>query len=392
MKSNINHTESAASLAGLAKVCLMMKHSTIVPTTGIGDFAARLSIEDKGLKVQTEPCDWPKVKGKPKVAAINSFGFGGSNGHLLIREPTQFTPQSRCQKKDPAKLYVLSARSKQALLETAETFSQWMQSFEDTTENQTNVCYSLNERRTDHGVRIALTAKSLSDAAETLHHFYEHPDNRQTNICSGKVSKNCSKITFVFGGQGSQWSGMAGDLLKKQEIREEILKIDNQARKRGHRESLLTYLANDDAHKDKETVRKFQEVNQGHLITEQLSIFALQYSVANFLSKCASIIPIGVTGHSLGDITAACVAGIISTKEAVKIIIARASLQNECMLKGAMAAVGMYSFVFVFTSEGRPREGRIQFSISNATQQIYQMPWCFNSCKFVKHFFNVGQI
>ena len=334
----------------------MMKHNTIVPTTGIGDFAARLSIEEKGLKVQTEPCDWPEVKGKTKVAAINSFGFGGSNGHLLIREPNRLTQQSHCLEKDPLKLYVLSARSKQALLKTAETFSTWMKSFEDTNENQTDVCYSLNERRTDHGVRIALTASSLIEAAETLHHFSEHPEDRQTDICSGKVSKNCSKIAFVFGGQGSQWSGMAGDLLKKQEIREEIIKIDSQARKHGHRQSLLTYLAKDDASNGKEIVQKFQEANQDHLITEQLSIFALQYSVAKFLSKCASIIPVGVTGHSLGDITAACVAGIISSKEAVKIIIARAALQNQCTLKGAMAAVGMYSFVFTFKRLGHLKD------------------------------------
>ena len=341
VKSNINHTESAASLAGLAKVCLMMKYNTIVPTAGIKDFAARLNLEEKGLKVQTEPCDWPEVKGKPKVAGINSFGFGGSNGHLLVREPRRKrNKEIRYLVRDPVKLFVLSARSKAALLKTAETFSAWMRNFQDTNENQTDVCYSLNERRTNHGVRIAVAAGTLSDAAEALGQFSGNAEMKRTDICSGKVNKNCSKVAFVFGGQGSQWVGMAGDLLQKHEIRDCVTKIDDQARKRGHRQSLLTYLTND----------RMPNRGRDHLVTEQLSIFALQYSVAKFLSRYASIIPVAVTGHSLGDITAACVAGIISSNKAVKIIIARASLQNQCTQQGAMAAVGMLCTFLSFTS------------------------------------------
>eukprot|EP00795_Rhopilema_esculentum_P001421 gene1421-15842_t len=121
---------------------------------------------------------------------------------------------------------------------------------------------------------------------------------------------------------------MEGDILANPTMFKEIKRIDKRSRKRGHKGSLLAYLKGED-----------DKCKEDCLVTVQLSIFALQYAVAKFLKTSASIIPKAIGGHSLGDITAACVAGIIKVKKAVDVIMARASLQDECKSLGAMAAI-----------------------------------------------------
>ena len=346
MKSNINHTESAAGLAGLAKLCLMFKHNHIASTVGIENQASRLSMGEKGLLVVTEGCTWPKVKDGRKLAALNSFGYGGSNAHLILQEPKKELPaetkidvvesskQKITNKKSSMMLLALSAKSQPALIESARSFSQWIQTLEDTPENQVNVCYTLNERRTDHSVRLTVAATSLNNASDSLNQFAEKRDSKVTSVSEGKIDRHCSKIAFVYGGQGSQWLGMAGDVLSHEDILQKVKRIDHIAKKRGHTRSLLAYLKGEKDPAD--------EDGSECLVTVQLSIFALQCAVTDVLTKNASILPTAVGGHSLGDITAAHVAGIIKLKEAVKIIMARASLQEQCESKGAMAAIGMY--------------------------------------------------
>lgn len=324
----------------------MFKHNHIAPTVGIENQASRLSMGEKGLLVVTEGCKWPKVKDGRKLAALNSFGYGGSNAHLILRESKKGLPaetkihveESNMQKatdeKSSMMLLALSAKSQPALSESARSFSQWLQTVDDTPENHVNICYTLNERRTDHSVRLTVAATSLNNASDSLNQFAEKRDSKLTSVSEGKMDRHCSKIAFVYGGQGSQWLGMAGDVLSHKEILQKVQRIDHIAKKRGHERSLLAYLKGE---KDSAA-----EDGSECLVTVQLSIFALQCAVTDVLSKNASILPVAVGGHSLGDITAAHVAGIITLKEAVKIIMARASLQEQCESKGAMAAIGMH--------------------------------------------------
>ncbi len=234
------------------------------------------------------------------------------------------------------RILVLSARSQPALTDTAMSFSKWLDSLPDNLETQADVAFSLFERRSQHSFRLAVSATSLKTASEFLSEFAENDELKKTGIASNKITMQCSRIGFVFGGQGSQWRGMAGDILAQKDLMKTVAKIDKIVRKEGHKESLLLYLEKDESDEDKDE-------SQDSLVTVQLSIFALQYAVARFLMDNAAITPVAVGGHSLGDITAACVAGIIKPKEAVKIILARASLQEKCQAKGAMAAVGMLS-------------------------------------------------
>ena len=336
MKSNVNHTESTAGLAGLAKVCLMMESNKILPTVGIESQAVRLDIVERGLRIPTKIEDWLVEDSVPKLAAVNSFGYGGSNAHLIVREPmTPRTPKASEVKqnleaeKQPLRLVTLSARSLSGLSDAAKVFSNWMVSLEDNRQNLANVCYTLNERRTDHNVRLAVASESLQGFSELLNMFADDSNKKNAGISYGRTQVSNLSVAFVFGGQGSQWPGMAADLVREPRILKTLKRINKYAKKNGHKRCLLAYLTKD------------EDGDQADcLVTVQLSIFALQYAVASFLMSSASIEPLAVGGHSLGDITAACVAGILKPKKAVKIIMARASLQEKCDLDGAMAAIG----------------------------------------------------
>eukprot|EP00794_Sanderia_malayensis_P013962 gene13962-15419_t len=347
VKSNVNHTESTAGLAGLAKVCLMLKHKQIVATVGIENQSARLGITDKSMHVQVKNTEWPEHDSLPhRMAAVNSFGYGGSNAHLVVREasPLLSSKDSHGEQinkdsieKSGGRILVLSARSQSALEETAASFGKWLSALPDDSEHQMDVSYTLFERRTEHSFRLAVSAPTLSTASKLLTEFAENSEMKNTGICGGKTTMQCASVGFVFGGQGSQWRGMAGDVLSHPKILAMVKKIDKIARKQGYKESLLEYLQEDDNNKD----RNAQDESEESFVTVQLSIFALQYAVAQFLMHNAGITPMAVGGHSLGDITAACIAGIVKPKEAVKIILARASLQAKCQAEGAMAAIAL---------------------------------------------------
>ena len=336
VKSNISHTESTAGLAGLAKVCLMIEHQEYVPTVGVKNQAVRLALEDKRLLVCSKNSPWPeKYCGFPRIAGVNSFGFGGSNAHVIIREKVRSPrPENRrIQEENACKMLVFSTKSTQTLARMAERVSTWLKSMDDNTENQTNVCYTMSQRRTRHNYRLVVDASSLQQASSVLNKFVANPDLKSVDICSSKTSQYASKVAFVFGGQGSQWLGMAGDILQNNEIAATLHQIDHIRKEAGIEPSILAFLGNE-----------ADQSLSDNLVACQLAIFALQYAVAQFLIKKAGIQPLAVTGHSLGDITAACVANIITLSQAIKIISIRAKVQDQCQQNGAMAAVGKSRF------------------------------------------------
>ncbi len=312
-----------------------MEHGELVPTISVETPAARLGIEQNRLHVQTECSEWPKNKqGMPRLAAINSFGFGGSNAHVIVKEvPSTNRKQEDDNTPESANMMmVLSASSGDALGAMAKGFSTWLESTEDTKQNRVDICYTLSERKTAHNMRLVVDASSLKTASKTLAEFAKDPKKDISGLCTGKASKFSSQLAFVFGGQGSQWLGMAGDILKNESILQTLKAIDKLAKSIGHNQSLVAYLSTEEGTKLS---------IQPSIATLQLSIFSLQYAVAKYLIDTAGIVPMFVCGHSLGDITAACVANIISLKSAVKIIKSRAYLQNCSRSNGAMIAIGM---------------------------------------------------
>ena len=333
VKSNINHTESTSGLAGLVKVCLMIENKKFVPTVGIEKLNPTLQTEERKIKVQQEVEDWTIEAHKPRIAAVNSFGYGGSNGHVILQEEGKKSEKKKCDVTLVEKPYVvlLSAHSLAALKETCQKFAHWLGGMNDESEIALDVCYSLYQRRTHHDYRIAVGFDSMHEAADLLRRYSDDniTDGNLLRFAEAKTFPSPSKIGFIFGGQGSSRPGIVNGLRKNKSLGKYLGRVQSE----------ISTCEPDLSIFDEESSRNETNHRERQVLTS-LKIFAVEYSVAHFLIEKAGIYPLAVAGHSLGDISAACVSGYISLIEAIKMIIIRSNLQEQCTVEGSMMAVG----------------------------------------------------
>ena len=332
VKSNLNHTESTSGLAGIIKVALMIKNKRFVPTVNVHVLNPKLKLEEKGLFVQQTNEPWKTENGKPRVGAVNSFGYGGSNVHAILREVT--TKQSLDEENVQHLNHVLtlSARSQDALKRMAGLYSKWLNDSAQDMDSTfvENLCYSLNERRSQFQHRLALPFGSISEASKSLADFAGDSNGWEKVVSYGEVKFSNPKIVFMFGGQGSQWYAMGRQLFETEPVfKEAVLAVNNLVRDSGKTWSLIDELM---ATEDESRIAENS--------IAQPATFAVQYATAQLLMSWR-IYPSAVLGHSLGEFAAACVAGIITLKEAVQLVLTRSTLQDQCPSNGGMAALGM---------------------------------------------------
>ena len=333
IKSNLNHTESTSGLAGLIKVALMIKQKMFVPTVNVHLLNPKLKLHERGLLLQQTCETWSTEEDKPRVGAVNSFGYGGSNVHAVLRE---FKPpqQSALDEKSNRQNYVLtiSARSKSALKQMAIVLAHWLTDHvhDDDKTLTANVCYSLNERRSQHSHRLALSFGASSDASQSLSAYGNEIVGWDKLVSYGKPTSHDQKVVFMFGGQGSQWYGMGRQLIECEPVfREAIWEVSSLIKTFGETWSLV------------EELMKSEEVSRiAESWLSQPATFAVQYATAQLL-KSWGIHPSAVLGHSLGEFAAAATAGIITVREAVQLVLIRSTLQEKCPSNGGMAALGM---------------------------------------------------
>ncbi|XP_031568280.1 uncharacterized protein LOC116302983 isoform X2 [Actinia tenebrosa] len=333
VKSNLNHTESASGLAGLIKVSLMIKRGMFLPTINIKNLNPRLKLTDKGMIVQEALEEWKTAQGKRRTAALSSYGYGGSNVHAILREVLQEKKpkQTTCDQitKD-CFILTLSAPSEDGLVNVVKHFEPWLREQPETSEFKLNLSYSLIERRSHHEQRLAVVFNTLSDAADSLCSFANKTLRKESHIISGAANNNSQNLLFVFGGQGTNWSGMGREVMHSEPIfNEAIVKIDKIVKDAGEKWSLIEELSLN----EKETRVK------GTIVGE-VATFAIQYATSKLLESWG-ILPSAVVGHSLGEVAAACVAGALTLEAAVKIVLVRSKCHERCSTKGSMAAVGL---------------------------------------------------
>ena len=335
VKTNIGHAEAAAGIAGLIKTVLALKHREIPPSLHYKEPNPHIPFDEIPLRVQTIGAAWPADPGQA-LAGVSSFGFGGTNAHVVLREITQSntTPPNEYWRKygsryqdgnsGSACLLPLSARSPQALQSCARAFEEFLTAGEV---SPRDLCYTAGVRRSHHDYRLAVAGNSAEQLKEGLQAFLRAETH--AGLSTGrKASGHRSKLVFVFPGQGSQWRGMGRMLLAEQPVFREAVERCDLAMRPHLSLSLLAELDAPDMAQS-----RLDDVD-----IMQPAIFAIQVALAA-LWRSWGIEPHAVVGHSMGEVAAACVAGALSLEDAVRVICRRSALVKPTIGRGAMAAV-----------------------------------------------------
>ena len=360
VKSNVNHTESTAGLAGLIKTCMMIKNAQFVPTINVHEVKPQLKMSERKMMVQLLKEQWKTENGKPRVAALSSYGFGGTNAHLILREVTQIPRPVIPSRSIVNRVITLSATSKPALKDMASKFSQFLATKPDDDELlKDNICYSFNERYTVHSHRLALSFRSLKQAANALEMFANEENGWEDKVATGDTTKASKKMVFLYGGQGAQWYGMAKEMLiYEPKFRESIEQIDSLLKRYRVPWSLMTEL-----NKPEESSR----LNENPV--GQTALFAVHVALTELL-KSWGVTPSAVVGHSLGEISAAWASGALRLKDALQLVLIRSQLHEECSPTGCMAAIGMSEEEAREMLQELQLENQIDIAVINSPRNI----------------------
>jgi len=326
VKTNLGHLEAAAGIAGLIKVALALRHREIPPSLHFEKPNPHIPFDELPLRVQTTLSPWPAESG-PALAGVSSFGFGGTNAHVVLEEaPPAIIGIRDAERKIGTRLLPLSARSPQALQSLARAYQNFLATLESAA-SLPDVCYTASVRLSHHEHRLAVTGNSPAQLLESLEAFGR--GEARPGLSSGrKLSARRRKLVFVFPGQGGQWFGMGRRLLEQEAVFREVVEGCDRAMRPYGDWSLLAELTATDA-----TQSRLNEID-----IIQPALFAIQVALAA-LWRSWGIEPQAVVGHSLGEVAAAYVAGALSLDDAVRVICHRSQLVKRTIGQGAMAAV-----------------------------------------------------
>jgi acyl transferase domain-containing protein/acyl carrier protein len=330
VKTNIGHAESAAGIAGLIKVVLQLQQGEIAPHLHLRQLNPYISLEGTQFIIPTECQPW-SCPGN-RFAGVSSFGFGGTNCHVILEEAplevkiqnSKFKNKSLASER-PYHVLTLTAKSDRALEELARRYEDFLGSHPEV--SLADVCFSANTRRSQFEHRLAVVSESPIQLRKQLTAFAA--GNSPSNLVSDRVTKKKPpKIAFLFTGQGSQYTGMGRQLYESQPTFRAAL--DRCA------EILQPYLE-----KPLLEVLYPQEAEE-NLLNEtaytQPALFALEYALAQ-LWLSWGIKPSALMGHSVGEYVAATIAGVFSLEDGLKLIAHRGQLMQALPRIGAMVAV-----------------------------------------------------
>lgn len=326
VKSNFGHTESAAGIAGLIKVALMQRHGYIPPNLHFETPNPNIPFEDLRLRVPTALEEWRTGADGRRIAGINSFGFGGTNAHVVLAN----TPAKRAalDSGDQAQLVLLSARSEEALKANARRHGDFLRSERTAGASLADVAATLSLGREHHPLRLAVAGRTPAEVADLLDGFAA--GQRRQGVVSGHVGEaGASGIVFVCSGMGQQWWAMGRGLLESEPVfARKIDELDGLFR-RWASWSLRDILTRPESESEIDRTEYAQP-----------AIFGLQMGLAA-LWESWGVRPERVVGHSVGEVAAACIAGALTLEDAVTVCFHRSRLQATLAGRGGMLAVGL---------------------------------------------------
>ncbi|MGR9086847.1 MAG: aminotransferase class I/II-fold pyridoxal phosphate-dependent enzyme [Gammaproteobacteria bacterium] len=318
VKTNIGHLESAAGIAGLIKAALSVERGYVPRHLHFNTPNRNMDWTGSGLAVAASGQIWPATACKSRVAGVSSFGFGGTVAHVLVSSPDEKNSPPVFSREEDWQLLIASAREQDSLARQLTSLHRHLQLHPE--QPLGDVCFTAARGRAELGRRVGLVAKGRKAMLDALKRQCE-----QLSMVEADAGALGSRA-FCFSGQGSQYLGMAPDLIAGEpEFAGTIAECDNiLSCELGH--SLFDLLG-------KATDR---EVLQDTRIQQPL-LYSLQVALAR-LWMSWGVRPDCLIGHSVGEYAAMQVAGVMSLEEGLRLVYARARAMADQPREGGMLA------------------------------------------------------
>ncbi|MFD8938973.1 type I polyketide synthase [Streptomyces sp. NPDC059578] len=342
LKSNIGHTQAAAGVGGIIKMVLAMGHGELPQTLHIDRPSPNVDWTAGAVALLTEAVPWPET-GRPRRAGVSSFGLSGTNAHVVIEQPpaepagsppavmsdapavpvrTAGSGATDAGAPRAAVPWVLSGRTAEAVIAQAERLHTHLTERPEL--SSVDVGYSLATTRTAFEYRAAVVGDDRTALLGGLAALAA--GDRAQGLVEGTVARS-SRTVFVFPGQGSQWAGMARELLDHAPAFAERIAACERALAPHLDWSPLAVLREEPDAPPLDRVDVVQPV-----------LFAMMVSLAE-LWRAHGIVPDAVIGHSQGEIAAACVAGALSLDDAARMVALRSRALLPLTGRGGMLFV-----------------------------------------------------
>jgi acyl transferase domain-containing protein/acyl-CoA synthetase (AMP-forming)/AMP-acid ligase II/acyl carrier protein len=343
VKANIGHLLSAAGVASLIKLVMALKHKKMPPSLHIKTPNPQLNLPGTAFRLLTEPKIWEAPATGARRGAINSFGFGGTNCHMVIEEAITTIPSNeRLQR--PLNLLCVSARTQDELIKRAGNLADYLLKHSENF-SLTDICFSQYNRSNPFAHRAAFVVEDFEDAIGQLN-----------GLTGSSPVKIVPQYTLMFTGQGAQYVNMAKQLYETLPQYKTIL--DECA-------------AAFNEHLEMSIISCIYESKDANVLAQtwltQPLIFAIDYSLGKLLLEWG-LKPTAMLGHSVGEYAAACLAGVMSLRDAARIVAARGRLMYALPAGGGMLAVfdSMESLASTLT----PFENQLWFAAHNGKHQV----------------------
>ncbi|MCK6590948.1 MAG: acyltransferase domain-containing protein, partial [Polyangiaceae bacterium] len=328
VKTNIGHTEGAAGVASLIKAVLCLQKEAIPPTLHVEELNPRIAWTELPVRVAREMVSWPRGE-RRRFAGVSSFGFSGTNAHVIVEEAPSISEEKPAEAKAERPVHVIawSGRSAWSQRRRAEQIAEYLAA--NPTVLVADVAHTLGACRDHFEKRAAAVCASTSQLMEGIQQWLKGEGTAHVMTGPEEGVTRAPRVAMVFTGQGSQHAGMGRALFEKHPV---------------FRASMERCAALFDKHLSRSLLSvMYPPEGEGSPLDDttytQPALFALEWSLFE-LWRSWGIEPVAVLGHSIGEVVAACAAGVLTLEDAVTLVVERSGRMGRLPAGGAMASVG----------------------------------------------------